>query len=130
MSSGQTPVRDDAQEWRALGERLREAREYLGLSQQEVADLLKLSRPAVTQMEAGNRKVSTLELRELGRLYRRSYDWLVGAEEPADAGDDELTKALYRTTRELSTRDRAQLLQFAQFLSGAGTPPSLEEPER
>lgn len=130
MSSEQTPVRDDAQEWRALGERLREAREYLGLSQQEVADLLKLSRPAVTQMEAGNRKVSTLELRELSQLYRRPYDWLVGAEEPAEPEEDQLTQALYRTTRELSTRDRAQLLQFAQFLSGAGTPPPLEETER
>lgn len=123
MSTEPTPVRDDVPEWRALGERLREAREYLGLSQQEVADLLKLSRPAVTQMEAGKRKVSTLELRELARLYRRPYDWLVGEAPELDPVDDKITKALYRTTRELSDRDRAQLLQFAQFLSGAGGPP-------
>lgn len=123
MSSEPTPVRDDDREWRALGERLREAREYLGLSQQEVSDLLQVSRPAVTQMEAGRRKVSTLELRKFARLYRRPYEWLVG-ETPEDrAGEDEVSQALYRTTRDLSERDRAQLLNFAQFLSGAGGPP-------
>lgn len=122
MSREPTPVRDDDYEWRALGERLREAREYLGLSQQEVSDLLGVSRPAVTQMEAGRRKVSTLELRKLARLYRRPYEWLIG-EAQAPAPDDEVTEALYRTTRELSDHDRAQLLSFAQFLSGAGGPP-------
>lgn len=123
MSTEPAPIRDDQQEWRALGERLRESREYLGLSQQEVADLLKLSRPAISQMEAGKRKVSTLELRELARLYRRPYDWLIGETPDPDPANDDVTKALYRTTRELSERDRAQLLRFAQFLSEAGGPP-------
>lgn len=124
MSVEPTPVRDDEREWRALGERLRESREYLGLSQQEVADLLGLSRPAVTHMEAGKRKVSTLELRELARLYRRPYDWLVGEAPDPEPASDEVTRALYRTSRELSERDKAQLLRFAQFLSEAGGPPA------
>lgn len=121
MTDEPSPIRDDEQEWRALGERLREAREYLGISQQEVSALLGVSRPAVTQMEAGRRKVSTLELREFARLYRKPYEWLVG--ETEQAADDDVTQALYRTTRELSDRDREQLLNFAQFLSGAGGPP-------
>ena len=116
-------ARDDHRDWRALGERLREAREFLGLSQQEVAELLSVSRPAVSQMEAGKRKVSSLELRELARLYRRPYDWLVGEQSPVEEADDAVTKALYRTTRELSDRDRAQVLRFAEFLNGAGGPP-------
>lgn len=122
MTPEPPPLRDDEREWRALGERLRDAREYLGLSQQEVADLLSVSRPAVSQMEAGKRKVSTLELREFARLYRRPYGWLVGEEVP-EVPDDEITQALYRTTRELSDGDRTQLLRFAQFLSDAGGPP-------
>lgn len=126
MSDDTAPIRDDEQEWRALGERLREAREYLGLSQHEVSELLGVSRPAVTQMEAGRRKVSTLELREFARLYRRPYEWLVG-EGGDQPPDDAVTQALYRTTRDLSERDRAQLLNFAQFLSGAGGPPPAPE---
>jgi transcriptional regulator with XRE-family HTH domain len=127
MSSDSTAVRGDEQEWRALGERLREAREYLGLSQQEVSELLGVSRPAVSQMEAGRRKVSTLELRQFAQLYRRPYEWLVGESPLEEQGEDEITEALYRTTRELSERDRAQLLSFAQFLSGAGGPPPAPE---
>ena len=127
MTTESTPIRDDERDWRALGERLRESREYLGLSQQEVADLLKLSRPAVTHIEAGKRKVSTLELRELARLYRRPYDWLVGGTPDPDSAADEMTRALYRTSRELSEQDRAQLLRFAQFLSEAGGPPPARE---
>jgi transcriptional regulator with XRE-family HTH domain len=126
MSNGPSPIRDDEQEWRALGERLRESREFLGLSQQDVAQLLKLTRPAVTNIETGKRKVSTLELREFARLYRKPYDWLIG-ESSATPSEDDLTQALYRTTNELSDRDRAQLLRFAQFLSEAGEPPSIPE---
>jgi transcriptional regulator with XRE-family HTH domain len=120
-SEPNVPIREDEQEWRALGERLRSAREYLGLSQNEVSELLGVSRPAVTQMEAGRRKVSTLELREFARLYRRPYEWLVGEDDDEPA--DDVTQAIYRTTRDLSAADRAQLLNFAQFLSAAGGPP-------
>ena len=122
MSDRSDPDRDEL-EWRALGDRLREAREYLGLSQQEVSTLLGVSRPAVSQIESGRRKVSTLELREFARVYRRPYEWLVGETEPSP--EDEVTQALYRTTRELSERDKAQLLSFAQFLNGAGGPPPI-----
>jgi transcriptional regulator with XRE-family HTH domain len=127
MSSEPAPIRDDEQEWRALGERLRESREFLGLSQQDVAQLLKLTRPAVTNIETGKRKVSTLELREFARLYRKPYDWLIGESRDSVPAEDELTQALYRTTSELSDRDRAQLLRFAQFLSEAGEPPPVPE---
>lgn len=127
MTEETTPIRGEDQEWRALGERLRDSREYLGMSQQEVADSLGVRRPAVTQMEAGKRKVSTLELRELARLYRRPYEWLVGEAAHPDIPDDEVTRSLYRTTRDLSERDREQLLRFAQFLREAGGPPPRPE---
>lgn len=56
-------------EAKELGRRLRAAREARGLSQRAVADALDLPRTAVTQWEAGNRSVSTLELTKLSRLY-------------------------------------------------------------
>ena len=52
-----------------LGSRLRSARESRGLSQQAVAQALDLPRTAVTQLEAGSRSVSTLELTRLSELY-------------------------------------------------------------
>ena len=55
-----------------LGRRLREARKNCGLSQQTAADKIGVPRTAITQLEAGNRAVSTLELIDLAELYNRS----------------------------------------------------------
>ena len=54
-----------------LGRRLREARENCGLSQQVAADTIGVPRTGMTQLEAGNRAVSTLELAQLAELYKR-----------------------------------------------------------
>lgn len=55
-----------------LGFRLRGAREKRGLSQQAVAETLGLPRTAVTNIEMGNRSLSTTELMKLANLYDRS----------------------------------------------------------
>lgn len=51
-----------------IGRRIREARERRGLSQQSVADTLGIPRTAVTNVEAGIRNISTLELTRLALL--------------------------------------------------------------
>jgi transcriptional regulator with XRE-family HTH domain len=61
-----------------LGSRLRQARDTAGLSQEQVARLLGLPRPAVTEMEKETRKVSAGELKELAELYKVSLEWLAG----------------------------------------------------
>lgn len=55
-----------------IGRRIREARERRNISQQKVADALGLPRTAVTNIEAGTRNVSTLELTKLGALLNLS----------------------------------------------------------
>lgn len=54
-----------------LGRRLRLARKAWNLTQGEVAEALGLSRSAVSEMEAGRRGVSGLELHRLAHLYGR-----------------------------------------------------------
>ncbi len=54
-----------------LGQRLKSAREAIGLTQQRVADQVELTRVAISQIESGHRAVSSLELRRLSRLYGR-----------------------------------------------------------
>ena len=56
---------------RELGQRLKSAREASGLTQQQVADQVELTRVAISQIESGHRAVSSLELRRLSRLYGR-----------------------------------------------------------
>lgn len=54
-----------------LAQRLRLARTNVGLSQDEVAVELDVARPTVSQIEAGKRSVSSIELAQLASLYRR-----------------------------------------------------------
>ena len=75
---------DTDEEWQALGARLREIREYLGISQQNVAQATGIQRTAVSDIERGQRKVDSLELRKLSKLYRYPVSYLLG-----ESGDDE-----------------------------------------
>src|SRR3954464_8796684 len=61
-----------------LGSRLREAREYLELSQDEVAKALHLSRSAMSLIEAGQRKVEAIELKKLAEIYQRPIGYFTG----------------------------------------------------
>ncbi len=71
----------DEQERRRLGDRLREARKYLGLKQEEVAAYLKIPRTALTDIENGQRRVEAIELTRLARLYRQSVAYFTGEDE-------------------------------------------------
>ncbi len=106
-----------------LGARLREAREYLGLSQEFVAERLGVPRASISAMETGKRKVSSLELRDLARLYKQPVSHFL-AESEAGNEDSQTVRALFRTARSLTEEDRQQLLRFARFLRAAGRPPA------
>ena len=71
----------DEEERRRLGDRLREARKYLGLKQEEVATYLKIPRTALTDIENGQRRVEAIELTRLAKLYRQPVAYFTGEDE-------------------------------------------------
>lgn len=99
-----------------IGARLREAREYLGLSQQEVAAKLNLPRTAVTMMESGQRGVDSLELKALAKLYQRTIAFFTDEEEVLGAGVAPDVALLAKQVSKLSDQDRNELLRFSEFL--------------
>ena len=105
----------------ALAHRLRAEREHLGLSQAQVADVLEISRAAVSALETGRRRVTSMELKKLAELYGASVDRLLGG----DVEEDPTTIALFRTAKGLAPKDREQVLRFAEFLRGAGPAPKV-----
>ena len=110
-----------ADEHAEIGARLRAAREYLGLSQELVAQHLNVPRPAVSAMERGQRKVSSIELKQLARLYGKPLEYFLGEVADPVLESDEISSALFRATRQLSETDRRQVLQFAEFLRNSPT---------
>lgn len=106
---------DDEIARRQLGERLREARKYLGLKQEEVAAYLKIGRTALTDIESGQRRVEVIELTRLARLYRQSIGYFTGEDE-ASAGLPADVAHLARRVADLSADDREELARFADYL--------------
>ena len=58
--------------------RLKQARLAVGMTQQEVAAKLSISRNAYTMYETGKRDMPTLTLAQLAVIYQQSTDWLLG----------------------------------------------------
>lgn len=103
---------------KSLGARLREAREYLGLSQDDVAKTIDLPRPAVSLIESGRRRVDALELKKFASLYQRSVSYFTSSEEEVGAGPlAENVQHLARTVAKLTPADQVELLRFAEFLT-------------
>ena len=101
---------------RLLAERLREAREYLGLPQQFVADQTGIPRVAISAIENGKRRVEAIELETLARLYKHPVAYFL---EGSVETPPEIT-ALAREARDLTQADREEVLRFARFLKAYG----------
>lgn len=99
-----------------LGERLRIAREYVGLKQEDVARHLAIPRSALSHIEAGQRKVDALELARMAKLYQRPVNWFTGEENPPETELPEEVAHVARAAARLSSQDRQELARFADFL--------------
>ena len=78
-----------------LANRLAELRKNKGLSQEELADKLHVSRQAVSKWERGEASPDTDNLIELAKIYDISLDELVGLSEPSKDKDDKKDEGLY-----------------------------------
>ena len=106
-----TPKLDSARRAQ-IAERLREARKLAGLSQGQVAKMLGLHRPSVSEMEAANRRVSADEVAQLAEIYDVSVAWLLGeAPETLDVQDPRLELAA-RELAKLKPDDLESLLKL------------------
>lgn len=106
---------NDEEERRRLGDRLREARKYLGLKQEEVATYLKIPRTALTDIENGQRRVEAIELARLARLYRQPVGYFAGEDEASSSLPVDVAH-LARRAADLSQQDRDELGRFAEYL--------------
>ncbi len=107
----------DESQRKELARRLRLAREQSGLSQEAVARRLGLKRPAISEIEAGRRKVTANELVALSDLYHTSMDWLM-SEKPSNFEKIELAA---RSLARLKSEDLDHVLRLLRTLRDPGT---------
>ena len=96
----------------AIAERLREARKAAGLSQGQVAKLFQMHRPTISEIEAGNRRLSAEELVKFADTYDVTVSWLLGeTAEQLEMSDPRLQLAA-RELSKLKPDDLDRLLRL------------------
>ena len=93
-----------------IGERIKELRNQLHLSQEYVAKYLGINRSTYTQMENGNRKVLAEEIAKLSELFGVSADALLNENvisQPA--------AVFARSFEKLNERDQAEIMNLIRF---------------
>lgn len=109
-----------------LSARLRETREYLGLSQQFVSGQTGIPRSAVSDIERGVRRVDSLELQRLAKLYRYPVAYFLGV---APAEESDALAALRAATEDLDDQDMAEVVRFASYLRTFGRAETRRRPD-
>lgn len=105
--------------YKQIGSRIRQAREALGYSQEELGQLLGYSATAIYYFENGIRKVKIEDLKRIAEILGKPIEYFL-QEEP----EDELTAILWRATQELPPAALHQLDDFLQALSKEELPPA------
>lgn len=114
MNNG--PDESQTSDWHKLGLKLKDIREYLNLSQQYVSDRTGIPRSAVSDIERGERKVDSLELKKLAGLYRKPVGYFLD-EDDASAGGEHAIAALMRNLTMMTEENRKAIQAFAEFLA-------------
>ena len=95
-----------------IAKRIRAAREMAGLSQGQVAKLLGLHRPSISEIEGGNRRVSADELSRLAKLFDVSMSWLVAETAERLETDDPNLQLAARELSKLKPEDLDRLMKL------------------
>ena len=97
--------------YKKIGERLRKLRKYLGLTQEQVAEILSVGRDAIIRIEKGDRKIDLQELMNFSKLYNISMDELTTEEHTINSSD----VAFARGFNELSEKDKKEIISLIEY---------------
>ena len=97
--------------YKKIGERLRKLRKYMGLTQEQVAEILSVGRDAILRIEKGERKIDLQELISFSKLYNISMDELTTEEHTINSSD----VAFARGFNELSEKDKKEIISLIEY---------------
>lgn len=102
-----------------IASRLKMAREHAGLSQGQVAKMMNMHRPSISEIEAGRRSVSSEELVGFSRIYNVRTNWVLSEDD--DTGNSVKAK-VELAARELSSLKNEDLDKILNLLSALRKP--------
>ena len=96
---------------KTIGEKLKIAREYLGLTQEQVAKTLGISRNAIINIENNSRSVKSNELFNFSKLYGITMEEIVSDEKQINMNFSTFARGFEK----LSKKDQQEILNLIKF---------------
>jgi transcriptional regulator with XRE-family HTH domain len=107
----------------AMSERLKKARNRLGMYQEEVANLMEMSRPTLSAIESGKRQVTAEEVVKFAEIYEVPADYILYGYRPTNGMKVELKKSekpdmskrllsYFQKLGKLSPEDQAEIMRL------------------
>ncbi len=102
----------------SVGNRIRNRRMELSITQTRLAKTAKLTPAAISQFESGSRKPSFDALSKLATALKISTDYLLGKKQPGydDILADPKVSVMFRGFMKFSEKDKESMLEFYEFL--------------
>ena len=97
-----------------IADRLRWAREQAGLTQGQVAKLLGVHRPTISNIESGDRSLKAEEVTFFADAYEVSPEWILNGDDAID--DDATVRMVARELSKLSEDDLGVVLRAVRTL--------------
>jgi transcriptional regulator with XRE-family HTH domain len=91
--------------YKEVGNLINQARNYRGLTQQELSDLIHLTRPSIANIERGNQKISLLTLYQIADALKVSPQSLLPEIEKLKNGDTNKTTNITEIENNLSPEE-------------------------
>lgn len=96
---------------KSCGEKLRAVREFLGLTQDQVASTLNLTRNIIVNIENDKRSIKADELYNFSKLYGITMEEIVSDEKEIDMNDQVFARSFYS----LSEKDKQEIINLIKF---------------
>ncbi len=112
----------DVETGRHIANRVTQAREYLEISEHELADMIEVDAGEILAIEAGEKEISAPMLVMVSRALGKSLEFFT-ADVPAQTVDAR-TQFLARAAETLSAQDMDELERFATYLRSRTADPA------
>jgi transcriptional regulator with XRE-family HTH domain len=105
-----------------IAERFREGRRLSGLSQSQLAKLMGWHRPTVSQIETGDRNLSSSEAADVARHFDVELSWLLAEEDGSDSLNAARLQLAARELNKLKPEELDRLLALVASMRRESSP--------
>ena len=99
---------------KTIGIRLKEARNNVGMYQEDAARSMEMSRPTLSAIEAGKRAVTAEEIKDFAGLYHVTTNWLLFGADQEEENRMQKLGAYYQLFMKLSGQEQKEVIQFME----------------